>query len=158
MSVFLIGTEELKIKKQALILSQQHQIVGRFMVEESRFHGIRSIKDLSICLYNFDVPYTLEDNTKVIFTKEYFPIAYEDGKKLAKSAETLMNVFEKNMKEIGIPTTSEIPMMYFITTMKYCFKHYGIEGENLYFPDAEAWDNSVKHSGYLAAERVYYDL
>ena len=158
MSIFLIGTEELKAKKQALILSRQHQIVGRFMVEESRFHGIRSIKDLSICLYNFDVPYTLENNTQIIFTEQYFPRAYADGKRLAKSADILMKIFEKNMKEIGIPTTSEIPMMYFITTIKYCFKQYGANGKNIYFPDEEAWDDAIKKSGYLAAERVYYEL
>lgn len=158
MSIFLIGTEELKAKKQALILSRQHQIVGRFMVEESRFHGIKSIKDMSICLYNFDVPYTLENNEKIIFTKYYFPRAYEDGKRLTKCADLLMQIFEKNMKEIGIPATSEIPMMYFITTLKYCFRHYGVHGKNLYFPDEEAWDDSIKHSGYLAAERVYYDI
>lgn len=158
LTVFLIGTEELKVKKQALIMSRQHQITGRFMTEEYSFHGIQSVKDLTICLSNFDMNYRLSENNQIIFTKEFFPEAYADGHRLSKASQLIMEVFEQNMKEIGIPESSEIPMQYFMNTVKYCFKKYGIHGKGIYFPDKAAWDDALKHSGYLAAERMYYDV
>lgn len=158
LTVLLIGTEELKVKKQALIMARQYQITGRFMTEEYDFHGIQSVKDLAICLSNFDMNYRLSESTQIIFTKEFFPDAYKDGHSLAKSAQLIMEVFEQNMKHIGIPESSEIPMQYFMNTVKYCLKKYGIYGEKKYFPDKAAWDDAVKHSGYLAAERMYYDV
>lgn len=155
MTVFLVGSEELKARKQALIMAKQHQIVGRFMVEECHFHGLQSAKDISICLYNFDKPLMVNNTATVILTKEYFPNAHADGKVLAHCADELMKEYLTVMKEIGIPAKSEIPMMYFINTMKNCFKIYG---KNIYFPEAAVWRESIQNSGYVAAERIYYDV
>lgn len=158
MTVFLVGSEELKARKQALIMAKQHQIVGRFMVEECHFHGIQSAKDISICLYNFDKPLMVNNNVTTILTKEYFPNAHADGKVMAHCADELMKEYLTVMKEIGIPSKSEIPMMYFINTMKNCFNIYGKYGKNIYFPDADVWRESIQNSGYIAAERIYYDV
>lgn len=68
-----------------------------------------------------------------------------------------MEQYIKVMKEIGIPITSEIPMMYFTNAVKYCFKHYGVEGEKVYFPTEVEWYESIINSGYVAAERIYYN-
>lgn len=156
LSVFLVGSEELKACKNSLILSRQHQIVGRFMVEESGFHGIISIKDITICLLNFDKPLRF-GNENIILTQYYFPEAYEKGKRLTDSADELMHEFNKVMKEMNISVTSDIPMMYFINTVKYCLNEYGIRNKALYFPDAEAWRDSILNSGYVAAERLLYE-
>lgn len=155
--VFLVGSEELVARKQALIMAKQHQIVGRFMVEECHFHGIQNVRDMSICLCNYDNPLDVNEN-QLILTKEFFPDAYADGKRLAETADILMDEYLKIMKEIGIPASSEIPMMYFINTVKFCILNYGINGKKLYFPDNEAWRNSIMNSGYVAAERLYFNV
>ncbi len=156
LTVFLVGSEELKACKNGLILARQHQIVGRFMVEEDNFHGIISIKDITICLLNFDKPLNF-GNENIILTKHYFPEAYEEGKRMSDCAQELMHEFNKVMKEMYIPVTSDIPMMYFINTIKFCMNEYGIRKKSIYFPDAEAWRNSIINSGYLAAERLLYE-
>lgn len=155
--VFLVGTEELRARKQALIMAKQHQIVGRFMVEEFHFQGIQSAKELGLCLWNFDNPIKINEES-VILTKEFFPDAFADNNRLFNSAGELMEAYLTIMKEIGIPQTSEVPMMYFINTIKYCLEEYGKYGKNIYFPTPKEWQESVKNSGYVAAERVYYNV
>lgn len=128
------------------------------MVEECHFHGIQSAKEKGICLYNFDNPLCINNDMNLILTKEFFPNAYLDGKQMSNCFEILMNEYINMMKEIGIPTNSEIPMMYFINTIKYCLNTFGMKGKKIYFPDSSAWNESIKNSGYIAAERMYYDV
>lgn len=155
--VFLVGSDELIARKQALIMSKQHQIVGRFMVEECHFQGIQSTKELSICLANFDQTLNIAGE-KVCLTKEFFPDAYLEGKRLFSCSDVLMNEYLKIMKKISIPSSSEIPMMYFINTVKYCLNTYGIIGQKVYFPTEEMWEQSICNSGYIAAERLYFNV
>lgn len=156
MSVFLVGSEELKASKNSFILSRQHQIVGRFMVEENSFRGITSSMDIAICLLNFDKPLKYGDK-QIILTEMYFPDAYKDGKRLINCADTLMEEFNSTMKEMNISILTDIPMMYFINTVKYCLNIYGIRNKNIYFPDKDAWKDSIAHSGYIAAEKLLYE-
>lgn len=155
--VFLVGSEELIARKQALIMAKQHQIVGRFMVEECHFHGIQTSKDISICLYNYDHPIEIAGE-QIILTKEFFPDAYKDGERFMSCADTLMDEYLDVMKEIGIPPASEIPMMYFINTIKYCLNTFGINGKKIYFPTKNEWRESIINSGYIAAERLYFNV
>lgn len=157
MYVFLVGSEELMARKHALVLAKQHQIVGRFMVNEWCFHGIRNEKEMTICLANYDKPMNIGDHT-IIMTKEFYPQAFADGKKLYNSAGTLMNLFRDAMNEINLPSNSEIPMMYFVNTVKHCLEDYGETGKKLYFPDEKAWKNSIDESGYILSERLYYNV
>lgn len=156
MTVFLVGSEELKARKQALIMAKQHQIVGRFMVEECNFRGIMSSKDIAICLLNYDKPIKYDDNY-IILTEKYFPAAFKDRNNLTSCAEILMDEYKKIMKEMNIPIISDIPMMYFVNTIKYCFNEYGKCGKGIYFPDKDSWRDSIINSGYVAAEKVLYD-
>lgn len=156
MNVFLVGSEELKATKQAFIMAKQHQIVGRFMIEECHFHGIMSEKDISICLWNYDQKIKFISSSFVL-TEKYFPNGFHDGERLFNSAGILMEEYEAVMKEMNIPITSDIPMMYFINTIKYCLNTYGICGKGIYFSDRDAWRDSILNSGYVKAERILYD-
>ena len=155
--VFLVGSEELMARKQALIMAKQHQIVGRFMVEECHFHGLQSAKEISLCLYSFDNGLDIYGNS-IVLTQTFFPEAYSDGKRLITCANELMDEYLKIMQDIGIPASSEIPMMYFINTVKYCLNTFGITGKRIYFPTAQEWRESIINSGYIAAERVYFNV
>ena len=74
---------------------------------------------MSICLANYDQPLEIVGE-QISLAKEFFPDAFLDGKRLFSCADTLMDEYLKIMKEIGIPSASEIPMMYFVNTIKYC--------------------------------------
>lgn len=156
MTVILVGSEELKARKHALILAKQHQIVGRFMVEEVNFRGITNAKDIAICLLNFDKPLKFKEDS-IILTEKYFPDAFKDNLTLASCSEILMGEYTSIMKEMNIPLTSDIPMMYFINTVKYCLNEYGTCGKGIYFPDKKAWRDSIQNSGYVMAEKVLYE-
>lgn len=155
--VFLVGSEELIARKQSLIMAKQHQIVGRFMVEECHFHGIQSEKEMAICLCNYDKPLEIAGK-QIILTKEFFPDAYADGYRISSSANLIMSEYLKIMKDIGIPPKSEIPMMYFTNMVKHCFNDCGIYGTKMYTPNEASWHNAIINSGYVAAERLYFNV
>ena len=156
MTVFLVGSEELLARKQALVMAKQHQIVGRFMVAESQFHGMKSVADISMCLYNFDTECIINGN-KYILNNCYFPDAYKDNKKLVDCSNDLWNVFNEIKEENGISKDAEIPMMYLINTINYCLKTYGVSGKKIYFPTKAEWRVSIQNSDYAANERMYYN-
>lgn len=124
LTVFLVGSEELISKKQALIMTRQSQIVGRFMVSQCQFYGIKTLNDISICLYNFDQE-CLINNKNIVLTECYFPDAYKDGKELSDCAEDLWQAFCEIKKDNGILDEADIPMMYLINTIRYCLSTYG---------------------------------
>lgn len=157
MTVFLVGSEELLARKQALIMAKQHQIVGRFMVSESQFHGMKNVSDMSICLYNFDKEIQIFDN-RLILTELYFPDAYKEGKKLTDCSNDLWDSFNEIKKENSIIEDAEIPMMYLINTIRYCLNTYGTPGKQTYFPTKSEWKDSIINSDYAENERMYYNV
>ncbi len=42
-------------------------------------------------------------------------------------------------------------MMYVTSTIENCFRRFGSDGENLFFPTKEEWNQSIIDSGYIVA-------
>ena len=149
-TVFMFGTYELKQVKTSLCAAKKLQIVGRFMVEEFKFEGVTSVKDTFVCLLNMDKPLNNFLDGEIILTETFFPEAYKDEKRLAKCDTLLWNAFESVIHDNNI-VEKDIPMKYIMTAIIYCLKTYGHYGKGIYFPDQDAWLDSVAHSGYLKA-------
>lgn len=156
LTVFLVGTAELKALKLAYIYAKKQQIVGRFMTNEFEFHGIQSEADIQICLLNYDNAKEYSFFSKKPMTEVFFPKAYEDGYRLNKQANIIMETFTEVMQENKIDIRNDIPMQYFISTINNCLKTYGIYGDNLYFPKKEQWRDAVDKSGYADGERCEF--
>ena len=127
------------------------------MVEEFHFRGIQSAREMSVSLINFDTKMDVLGDY-ISLTETYFPDAYKNGERIHKCSEEIMKEYISVMHEIGIPDDSEIPMMYFVNTIKYCANKYGIFGKKIYFPGREEWRDSILNSGYVAAERIYFNV
>lgn len=150
MTIILVGTEEIIINKQIFLQLNKQQIVGRFMVREHQFKGIQNILDLQVSMASYDYS-EYPDNSGWSFTKYFFPEAFEAGKRIASDASVLFECFIKLNK---VPKF-EIPMMYITSTIENCFRRYGSDGDNLFFPSKEEWHQSIIDSGYMVAESLF---
>ncbi len=150
LTAILVGTSELISLKKTLMQLNKQQIVERFMVREYNFRGIQSVKDLQVCLAEYD--YTeYPENSGWSFTKYFYPEAVSDGKKLNTLAEDLFLCFTE---AIGTRIV-EIPMQYATSTVENCFRRFGCDGINVYFPSREEWMQAIKDSGYVMAENLF---
>lgn len=150
MTVLLVGTKELISLKTALMQMNKQQIIERFMVREFHFRGIRTVKELQICLASYDYS-EYPENTGWSFTKYFFAEAYSDGKMLYSMSEEIFSYF----KEVLGTSSMEIPMQYVTSTIENCFRRFGCDGSNVYFPSKEEWIHAINDSGYIVAENLF---
>ncbi|MDN4079351.1 hypothetical protein QYF52_15490 [Paenibacillus polymyxa] len=152
MTAILVGQEELKHVRSAFINAKQGQIVGRFMVYEYKFSGIKSKDELQTCLNGYDSLSEYPDQSGWSYTRYYFPNAYEQGFRLEQCTEELFLTIENARKVKGITKPLEIPMQYLTLTVEYVFKKYGVNGRNVSNLSQVHWLDGLKESGYILNE------
>lgn len=150
MTVLLVGTKELISTKTALLQLNKQQIVERFMVREYHFQGIKTVKDLQICIASYDYS-EYPQQTGWSFTQYFFPEAFNEGHKLCTLADELLSCFE----EAKGTSLIEIPMQYVTSTIENCFRRYGADGNNIYFPTRNELMQSIKDSGFVVSENLF---
>ncbi|WP_339783476.1 ATP-binding protein [Paenibacillus sp. FSL R7-0313] len=157
MTVILVGQEELKHVRSGFIASKMGQIVGRFMVHEYKFSGVRTKDELQTCLVGYDSLSEYPTNSGWSYTRFFFPDAYEQGFRLESSTEELFSTISNIRKEKGITKPLEVPMQYLTLTIEYAFKKYGVLGKNVDHLTSSHWLDSLGKSGYIENE-LYNDL
>lgn len=157
LTVILVGQEELIHQKNAFIQAKKAQIIGRFMVHEYKFNGIKNITDIKTCLQGYDVVSEFPQSSGWSFTRYFFPEAFSAGTRMENCAEDLFSIYSSLRQEYGIKKPFEIPMEYFTLTINYAMRRYGINGEHAGWLSRENWLEAVRNSGYIEAE-MYQDV
>jgi hypothetical protein len=152
LTTLLVGTKDLIQLKSVFIKTKKQQIVGRFMIHEHRFSGVRSMNDLQMCLAGYDFGAEFPEYSGWTYTKYFFPEAYENGFTLSSEAETLFKCFHDIMLENQFHGEIEIPMQYVTLTIDICLRKYGSDGMQLSWISANEWRDSIRESGYVEAE------
>ena len=107
----LVGQPELCGKKIQLIEKGMEQIVGRFMVREYEFPGIRSLDQLTDSFGEFNnTEYPPGSGEK--FPSNFIPLAVGGGFVLQDLAPATWSAFETLWSAAGIDEPFEIPMHY----------------------------------------------
>ncbi|MEB1806014.1 MAG: ATP-binding protein [Bacillaceae bacterium] len=151
LTVFLVGQEELLSQRSVFVEEGKHQIIGRFMVQQQQFNGIKTKSDLKEVLIGYD-QYSYPPESGWTMTKYYFPDAFEEGFRLENYSDLLFDVFVQLRKEASISGKIEIPMQYLTLTIEYILRQFGIEGEVLEYLKREHFEEGVENSGYINAE------
>ncbi len=158
LTAILVGQYELTNIRETFIRANKRQIIGRFMSQEYKFHGIKNLKDIKTCLQGYDQNSEYPEDSGWSFTKYFFPDVFEEeGFRLENYAEDLFNVFENLRSEANIKKAMNIPMQYITLTIEYILKHYGCDGSNLNQLSRVQWKEAIKNSGYIDAE-IFEDL
>ncbi|GBG14758.1 uncharacterized protein NMK_2359 [Novimethylophilus kurashikiensis] len=107
----LVGQSELAQTKAKFIDGGKEQIVGRFMVRELEFSGIRSEQELASCFKEFNYTiYPMETGTS--FAANFIPKAIQSGFCLQELAPAFWSVFQEKWLSTGLGHDAAIPMHY----------------------------------------------
>lgn len=153
----LVGQEELANKRDAYLASKSTQIVGRFMIHEYKFSGIKNVQSLQYFLSGYDKATEFPVGTDWSYTRYYFPLGYSMGKRLENIAPELMDIFQKIRMEANLKKEVEIPMYFITSIVNYVFKKYGANGKDVEWPNISHWKEAIQSSGYLNFE-VFNDV
>ncbi len=153
---FMFGTRELRDLKTSLKQCGKDQIIGRFMINEIQYYGIRDEKELSFCLASMDKLHMVStgyEKLKETLLDFYFP--HSEGKSFFDLAEPYYGAFLKVRERHGI-RAADIPMKYFIDSFVICLSFYGAYGTNpVSFPEEKELIESIRMSGYGESDDEY---
>jgi hypothetical protein len=153
MIVLLVGQDEIIHQFSAFQQTQKTQIIGRFMVHQLQFHGLRGATQIRRCLEAYDVDSEYPEGSGWSFTRYFYPAAFNSGFRLKSYAASLWEAFRLTKDECGVPGKREIPMQYFCRTVEFALRKYGTLEEVSREISLEMWKDAIRVSGYIDAER-----
>lgn len=151
LTTILVGQTELSHRRNSFLTTHK-QIVGRFMINEKRFYGIKSIKELSYLLSSFDDVTEYPVGSAWSFTRFFFPVGFEKGYRMKEESKNLWNTIVELRAEYGVNRELEVPMHYLISIVNYVFMRYGYNEEAIEWPTLSIWKEAISITGYLNAE------
>lgn len=148
----LVGQDELSLQRKSFILANRQQLVGRFMVRDHNFHGLRDVWDVEVCCESFDDRTEYPEGSGTSYTAFFFPAAYAAGWRLKAVAGRIFDAYERLKGLHNIPRMREIPMQYFIPVIERIFNDLG--DDNVLQPEiSDLWiDQAILDCGYVSAE------
>ncbi|RSK49682.1 ATP-binding protein [Bacillus canaveralius] len=153
LTILLTGQEELKHRRN-LYLSTSKQIVGRFMIYEKQFYGMKKIDELAFLLEGYDSVSEYPENSGCSYTKFFFPEAFIAGYRLEKEASLIWNIIQSLRMELGLKKKMELPMRDVIAIINYVLIKFGDTEQSTYWPNEHIWREGVMESGYLQGEVI----
>jgi hypothetical protein len=157
LTVILVGQTELIHQRSAFLQAKKAQIIGRFMVHEYKFTGIKSIHDIRACLIGYDSISEFPQDSGWSFVRYFFPEAFETGFRLENCAEDILHAFAALRQEEGLLKAIEIPMQYFTLTVEYVLRRFGVNGDFTSSITVNHWKEAILNSGYIQAE-IFQDV
>ncbi len=158
LTVISVGQSELLGRRDYFLKNKKAQIIGRFMVHEHAYYGIRDVNDMKYFLACYDEDTEFPEESQWSFTRYFFPESFQQGERLKKCAKTLFNLFVELRREHGLAASQiEIPMEYLSITVDNALKIYGANGKGHDWPSDNDWRDAIKKSGYIESE-IYMAL
>jgi hypothetical protein len=153
LTTILVGQTQLSYRRNSYLKTDM-QIVGRFMIHDKRFYGIRKKDELAYLLASYDNVAQYPLNSGWTYTRYFFPEGYSQNLRLENEADTIWKCFQHIRAEGGMKKKIEIPMHYMIAIINNVLKRYGANEENEVWPTESMWYESIKDSGYVYAEVI----
>jgi|SRR5882672_4118651 len=156
--VFLVGQQDLAHQYSAFKLANKTQIIGRFMVNQFCFHGLRSAGEIGTCLKGYDEESEYPVGSGWSFTRYYFPAAFQSGFRLGQFQDLVWESFKETKEQFGLPGALEIPMYYFCRTVEAVLTEFASLEEDHPLLSRQTWKQAVIDSGFVEAERYVVPL
>ncbi|MCA1319375.1 ATP-binding protein [Sutcliffiella horikoshii] len=152
LTTILVGQNELT-HRRSTYLTTAKQIVGRFMVHEERFYGVREMDELSYMLSSYDEITEFPVGSNCSYTNFFFPNGFNKGFRLENEAEYIWSSLLELRAENGINKKVEVPMHYLISIVNHVLLEYGANNvDNIDWPTKTLWKEAIKVSGFIHAE------
>lgn len=114
----LVGQKELLETKARLMRYDKEQIVGRYMVREMEFTGIKAEEALTRSLMEFQKA-EWPVNSGIKFVEQFVPVAFNHGFDLTDLGPAMWNILRDKWTEKGLEGSLELPMHYVTSTLTY---------------------------------------
>lgn len=125
MVTILVGQAEIMNQKTVFQQGKKMQIIGRFMLNDFSFKGLRNKKEIAKCLKGYDEESEYPLGSGWSFTRYFFPAAFDRGWRLCNIAEDIWRVIEEIQNEYGMSRKREIPMQYFCRAIEQILRYKG---------------------------------
>lgn len=146
----LTGQEELSLRRAELLGEGQHQIIGRFMLMNGEFTGLRSVDDFreTLKLYDFEEKFPLDSDWT--YTRFFLPRAFGAGLRLSDQAQLIWTLYEDVARGAGLPIFREIGMADF-STFVHCVLKGNIENDTEDFKlTREVLLEAIQYSSFVS--------
>lgn len=153
LTTILVGQTELKNRRNVYLKSAK-QIVGRFMIHEEKFFGIRKKDELAYLLASYDNITEFPIDSNWTYKRFFFPYGFAQGLRLEQETGTIWGCIQKIRVEAGVKKKLEIPMHYMIAIINYVLMKYGANEEACEWPTESMWNEAIIETGYINAEVI----
>lgn len=153
LTTILVGQTELSHRRNGYIKSAK-QIVGRFMIHEEKFFGLREKDELAYLLASYDNIAQFPTGSNWTYTRFFFPEGFAQGSRLEHETGTIWDCIQKIRSEAGVKKKLEIPMHYMIAIINYVLMKYGSNEEACEWPTESMWNEAIIETGYINAEVI----
>jgi len=149
----LVGQSELRDKKIELIEHGLEQIVGRFMVRELEFPGIRSEDEVTECFAQFNNT-VYPAGTGILFPSNFVPQAVSHGFSLRELSPCVWGAFETEWRKAGFTGAPVIPMHYLTASLTGILNSLVKYDKPELVVHGKVVEECVRASGYLESLRA----
>ncbi|HEX8286834.1 MAG TPA: ATP-binding protein [Pyrinomonadaceae bacterium] len=157
MITILVGQPELQHQYTVFERTGKAQIIGRFMVRQFEFVGIRSASDIAVCLAGFDDMTEFPLGSGYSYTRFFFPRAYAEGWRLQKSAKDLWEAFRLVNQECLLPKRKDISMQEFCKTVENVLQNNRSKDDLFPNLSINVWKQAIIETGYATVGSQYKD-
>lgn len=150
----LVGQRELLDQKRSFISAGRQQLVGRFMVQEHEFHGVRNIDDLREILKAYDEYSEYPEEHGFSYSAYFFTAAFANGWRLASHAQEFMDSYTRLKTSRAIPIANEIGLQYLMPVIEQFLIEF--KDSTLLSPhiDSSWLEDAILWTGYIDAEKA----
>lgn len=148
LTVISVGTQDLVYQHSAFAQGGDLHLIGRFMMREALFRGIRSEAELAYVLNAYDIGTEWPEGSGISFTRYFFPRAFEIGFRLADVAATLWGIY-KDLAPPKLQPHLEVAMEHVAKPVETLFREHSGDAISVEFT-REALIEAVEGARYRA--------
>ncbi len=151
-TVTSIGSQELAYQHSLFSEGQDVHLMGRFMVRNARFHGIRSMEELRYVLNGYDQDTEWPEGSGISYTQFFFRRAYDAGFRINEYASTFWELYTHLAPE-RLRSRLEVPMEHIVKAIEHLFRKFHTTDARLTFKRNEL-EAAITQTQYQAHMRA----
>lgn len=123
LTVVSVGSHELTYQHEAFVRGGDAHLMGRFMVQDAEFRGIRSREELEFVLRGYDEDSKWPQPDGCSYTAFFFPRAFKAGFRLEQYGSVLWDIFQ-DLAPPGAKLHLELAMQHIAHTVEGVYRMF----------------------------------
>ncbi|MER2493757.1 ATP-binding protein [Catenovulum sediminis] len=146
----LVGTEELNALKTMYCSANETHIIGRFLLYDYRFSGVRTLEELEYIFTNYDEYSEWPINSKISYTEHFFTAAFKRGFRLKDYAELFWQEYQDIYAQINTVKKLEVSMEHIGKAINYLFRTYQAQNAESVVFNSKQVKEAIQHTQFYS--------